>query len=89
MSGRRKIDMSRYSRTSAICPHCGAVEWRGEMNSSVESTRHPDGTMTTVRRRVCQCGQHAFRTEEVIVPEGSRLKIVPADEETEEERACA
>jgi hypothetical protein len=66
---------------SKFCPRCGASEWRGELNSSVEYTRHPDGALTTIRRRVCQCGQYAFRTEEIVVPPGHKLQIVPVDED--------
>lgn len=64
-----------------FCPQCGAHEWRGELNSSVKYTRHPDGTLTTIRRRVCQCGQYAFRTEEIVVPPGHKLQIVPVEED--------
>lgn len=64
-----------------FCPRCGASEWRGEMNSSVEYTRHPDGSMSTIRRRICQCGKHSFRTEERIVPPGHKLQVVPVDDE--------
>lgn len=66
---------------SGVCPKCGAVEWRGEINSRVEYTRHPDGSMKTIRRRICQCGQFAFRTEEAVVPSGHKLKIVPINED--------
>ncbi len=94
MSDTQRVSLAELARRAAInaagggmatCPHCGAVEWRGQA-STVESTRHPDGRITTVRRRLCQCGKHAFRTEEVIVPQGCKLKVVPIDEE---ERACA
>lgn len=67
--------------SSYICPHCGAAEWRGEMKSKVETTRHPDGRITTVRYRLCQCRQHRFRTEETVVPDGHKLKVVPEEEE--------
>lgn len=73
--------------SSGACPRCGCRDWRGEKNSSVESTRKPDGR-GIVRRRVCRhCGQTAFKTEEVVVPEGHRLLVVP-DEEIEEEFAA-
>lgn len=61
------------------CPRCGSPDWRGEGNSEVESTRHPDGSVTTVRRRLCQCGQHAFKTEETVVPEGFRIVVIPEE----------
>jgi transcriptional regulator NrdR family protein len=74
-------EMRNDGRASKVCPKCGAVEWRGEQNSSVEYTRHPDGSLSTKRRRICQCRQYAFTTEEVVVPPGHMLKVVPVVEE--------
>ncbi len=63
------------------CPKCG-IDLRGEMNSKVDSTRHAVKSGNTVRRRICRgCGQSFVRTEEVAVPSGYKIKIVPEDEE--------
>jgi predicted nucleic-acid-binding Zn-ribbon protein len=73
-------ELANQTNGGSFCPKCGAHEWRGQMNARVESTRHPDGRIVTVRRRICQCGQHAFRTEEVIVPDGCKVVVVREEE---------
>lgn len=72
--------------SNGACPRCGCKDWRGENNSSVESTRRPAGR-GIIRRRICRhCGQVGFKTEEVVVPDGCRLVVVQDDED--EERAA-
>jgi len=67
------------------CPRCGCKDWRGEQNSEVERTIHPNGG-STVRKRICRhCGQSRFETREVVVPPGCRIAVVS----DEDERACA
>lgn len=62
------------------CPRCGCKEWRGENNSEVQATRQPDGSQITVRVRICRhCGQTRFVTQEVVVPDGHQIKIVPKE----------
>lgn len=69
------------------CPRCGCKDWRGEKNSEVERTLHPNGG-STVRKRICRnCKQARFDTHEVVVPPGCKVLVV--DEEEERPRACA
>lgn len=77
-----RLNQKRSNPNPYICPQCGAVDWRGEVNSEVESTRHPEGLPSTVRRRLCHCGQHGFVTEETVVPEGYRVLVVPEEPES-------
>ena len=75
-------EMQQEAQGNGRCPKCGAVEWRGTLNSSVEVTRHPDtGAIVTKRERICQCGQYRVRTTEMKdPPPGFTIKVVPLDE---------
>ena len=71
------------SKEPWACPRCGCRDLRGETNSEIQSTRHPIKDAVVRRRRVCRhCGQHAIRTEEVPVPDGFKVVVIPiADDE--------
>jgi ribosomal protein L40E len=61
------------------CPRCGCKDLRGQ-NSEVESTRHP-GQSFVRRKRICRhCGQGVLVTQEVPVPSGFRVVVLPVDE---------
>jgi len=70
---------ARSNGGSWECPKCSCKDLRGE-NSHIESTRHPGGEFVR-RKRVCRhCGQGALVTQEVPVPSGFRVLIVPEDD---------
>jgi transcriptional regulator NrdR family protein len=58
------------------CRRCGCKDWR------VVDSRMATGERK--RKRVCRhCGQGFIDTSEVPVPEGHKIKVVPADEDEE------
>ncbi len=64
--------------TAGACSRCGC---RHQLEAPVESSYLVDQGMARKRRRVCRnCGQEVFRTTEVVVPDGHKIKIVPEDE---------
>jgi transcriptional regulator NrdR family protein len=56
------------------CRFCGCKDWRVE-------TSRPIGEVSKERYRVCRhCGQDRRRTEEVPVPRGFKVIVVPDEE---------
>ena len=68
---------AQSSGGSVECPKCGCRDWR-----TVDS--RPGDNVFQVRRKRCRnCGYTINRTEEVAVPKGFRVLVVPEDEAAE------
>lgn len=72
-----------------MCPKCGCADLRGEKNSEVESTWHPSTQAVTRRRRICRhCGKHVITTDEIEIPPGFKIAVVPEDDYENEKDAA-